>query len=154
VDEVSVTIEAAPERVWSLVTDVTKMGRWSPGCTGGRWTHGATGPAEGARFTGSNKHGPLRWSTHCTVIECDRASRFAFQVAENKMRWGWRLEPAEDGGTVLTQWRDRAGAPALPMRAAALLVFRGRIEETMRDGMHRTLAAIKAEAERAPIGRE
>lgn len=149
-DEVSVTIAAAPERVWSMVTDITNMGRWSPGSTGGRWTHGATGPAEGARFIGSNKHGFMRWSTHCTVVECEPPRRFTFQVAENKMRWGWRLEPADGGGTVLTQWRDRAGQPSLPMRAAALLVFGGKIEEAMLDGMRRSLAAIKAEAERLP----
>lgn len=146
-DEVSVTIAAAPERVWSMVTDITRMDRWSPGSTGGRWTDGATGPAEGARFTGSNKHGIMRWSTHCTVVECEPPRRFAFQVAENKSRWGWKLEPAEGGGTVLTQWRDRVGQPSLPVRAAALLIFRGKVDEAMLDGMRRTLAAIKAEAE-------
>ncbi|WP_028923794.1 SRPBCC family protein [Pseudonocardia acaciae] len=146
-DEVSVTIAAAPERVWALVTDIPNMGRWSPGCTGGRWTSGATGPAEGARFTGSNKHGLLRWSTHCTVIECEQPRRFAFQVRENKMRWGWKLEPAEGGGTVLTQWRDRTEAPSLPVRAAALLIFGGKVDETMVDGMRRTLDAVKADAE-------
>ena len=31
VDEVSIDIDAPPERVWDLVTDVTAMGRWSPG---------------------------------------------------------------------------------------------------------------------------
>ncbi len=42
VDEASVTIAAAPERVWALVTDITRMGEWSPESTGGRWTRGAT----------------------------------------------------------------------------------------------------------------
>src|SRR5882757_8208792 len=48
-DEASVTIEAAPEQVWPLVSDVTKYGRFSPGNTGGKWILGASGPAVGAR---------------------------------------------------------------------------------------------------------
>lgn len=147
-DEVSTTIAAAPERVWALVTDITRMGEWSPGNTGGRWTKGATGPAMGARFTGSNKHGWIRWVTHCTVIECEQPRRFAFQVAENKTQWGWKLEPTEDGGTVLTQWRNRVGEPALLIRTFGALVFRNRVDELMLDGMRNTLAAVKAEAER------
>ena len=50
------------------------MGRWSPECTGGKWLDGAAGPAEGARFKGSNKHGPLRCSTKCTIPKADRPS--------------------------------------------------------------------------------
>ena len=54
------TIDAPPERVWDLVTAITRMGEWSPESTGGRWTRGATGPATGARFVGSNRNGWVR----------------------------------------------------------------------------------------------
>jgi hypothetical protein len=148
-DEASVTIEAAPEQVWPLVSDVTKYGRFSPGNTGAKWILGASGPAVGARFIGFNKRGMARWPTNCKVIECEQSSKFAFQVLENKMQWGWRLEPTEDGGTLLTQWRHRVGEPIAPIRMFANLLFRGKLDEEMCDGMSHTLAAVKAEAERA-----
>jgi uncharacterized protein YndB with AHSA1/START domain len=147
VDEASVTIKATPERVWALVTDVTGMGRFSPGNTGGKWLGRGQQPAAGAKFLGFNKRGPARWITRCTVLECDRPNRFSFQVTENKMQWGWRIEPTE-GGTVLTQWRNRVGEPSAPVRLFANLLFRGKLDEEMIDGMRNTLAAVKAEAER------
>lgn len=147
-DESTVTIEAPPERVWELVTDIARMGEWSPESTGGRWTRGATGPAVGARFVGSNRHGRIRWNTHCRVVECTAPSRFAFTVAESRMTWGWRLEPDGDG-TRLTQWRDRTGQPNIAVRALAASGLLGRDRErSMVEGMHRTLAGVKAAAER------
>jgi uncharacterized protein YndB with AHSA1/START domain len=153
-DEASVTIDAAPEQVWALVSDITQTGKWSPSNTGGKWIMGASGPAVGARFIGFNKRGMARWPTTCKVIECERPSKFAFQVNENKMQWGFRIEPAEGGGTVLTQWRDRVGQPLAPVRLMASLLFRDKLDEEMIEGMHRTLAAVKAEAESttAPAG--
>ncbi|GAA2555053.1 SRPBCC family protein [Pseudonocardia hydrocarbonoxydans] len=147
-DEVTTTVAAPPERVWALVTDITRMGEWSPESTGGRWRGGATGPATGARFVGGNRNGWVRWSTHCRVVECTAPSRFAFTVAESRMTWGWRLEPDGDG-TRLTQWRERTGTPNVAVRALAASGLLGRDrEQLMVDGMHRTVAAVKAAAER------
>ena len=109
-DEAETIIATTPERVWALITDITRMGEWSPECRGGRWTGGATGPAAGARFVGFNAHGPVRWRTHCRVVECAEPHRFAFTVAENGMTWGWRIEP-DAGGTRLVQWAGADGAP-------------------------------------------
>jgi uncharacterized protein YndB with AHSA1/START domain len=51
-DVVSVerTIAASPDALWKMVSDVTRMGEWSPENTGGEWLKGATGPAVGAKF--------------------------------------------------------------------------------------------------------
>jgi uncharacterized protein YndB with AHSA1/START domain len=146
-NEAVVTIDATPERVWELVTDITRMGEWSPENTGGRWLSGARGPAVGARFLGFNAHGWLRWITRCRVVECERPSRFAFTVTESKMTWGWRLDP--DGtGTRLTQWREHTAEPDIMAKALAATRLLGRDRETlMVDGMHRTLARLKAHAE-------
>ncbi len=150
-DEASVTIAAAPERVWDMVSDITRMGEWSPGNTGGRWILGASGPAVGAKFLGFNKRGFARWFTTCKVTECERPSRFAFQVIENRMRWGFRLSSTADGGTELTQWRNRDKPPLAPIGLVAKLLFQGKVEEEMVDGMRRTLTAIKTKAEQ-PAG--
>ncbi len=144
-DEATVTIDAPP-----VVTDITRMGEWSPESTDGRWIGGATGPTVGARFVGLNAHGWLRWITRCRVVEVDEFRRFAFTVAESRMTWGWRLDP--DGtGTRLTQWRERTSRPNLAVRAFAGRGLIGRDREgLMVDGMHRTRAAVKAAAELSP----
>ena len=67
--EASVVVRADAGRVWSMVTDVTRMGEWSPETEGAEWIDGATGPAVGARFKGHNRKGRTRWSTTCEVIE-------------------------------------------------------------------------------------
>lgn len=148
-DEASVTIAAPPEQVWELVSDVTRMGRFSPSNTGGKWVGGATGPAVGAKFLGFNKRGLARWITRCQVIECEQPNRFAFKVAENKTEWGFRIEPNGPDGTVLTQWRNRAAPPPSVAKVAAKLIFRGKIDEEMTDGIRGTLDAIKAAAEKS-----
>lgn len=98
-DRAERTVQAPPERVWELVSDITRAGEWSPEATGGRWRGDATGPAVGARFTGGNRHGRIRWSTHCRVTECEPPHRFTFVVTESRTAWGWILEPAGDGAT-------------------------------------------------------
>lgn len=135
-------VEASPQRVWEIVSDVTRVGEFSPECTGGRWTDGARGPAGGAHFVGSNRHGPMRWNTHCTVVAAQPAEHFSYQVAESAMRWGFRLRGV-DGGTELTQYRVQIGDKPLWVKAvtASGALGRGR-EDMMRDGMRRSLAAI------------
>jgi uncharacterized protein YndB with AHSA1/START domain len=147
-DEVTVEIAAPAEAVWELVTDITRMGEWSPEATGGSWRHGATGPAPGARFVGSNRHGWARWWTHCRVVECERPRRFAFAVRESAMTWGWRIDDTDAGGVRLTQWRERTPQPGIVVRTLTAMGVMGRFrEDLMVDGMHRTTAAIKAHLE-------
>jgi len=35
--EASVVIEAPPEAVWSVISDVTRVGEWSGECRRGEW---------------------------------------------------------------------------------------------------------------------
>lgn len=145
-DDVSVHIAAAPHEVWDLITDVTQMGRWSPECTGGRFSRG-TGPTPGARFVGHNRHGAMRWSTHCTVVAAEPPEHFAFEVAESRTRWGYRLH-ATDGGTELTEYRCSLGPSPWYIRWIAQAGLLGCDRDTlMVDGMRQTLRAIKAAAE-------
>ncbi|MEC9035098.1 MAG: SRPBCC family protein, partial [Actinomycetota bacterium] len=52
-------INASPEAVWNLVTDLTRMGDWSPENKGGNWVKGATGAEVGAKFKGVNSNGKV-----------------------------------------------------------------------------------------------
>jgi uncharacterized protein YndB with AHSA1/START domain len=146
-DEVSLHVDAPAEVLYDLVSDITQMGRWSPENTGGRWRDGAQGPAEGARFRGSNRRGPVRWWTHCTVTKADRPSAFEFQVSESGMVWGYRFEP-EGAGTLVTEYREhtRAVNPVVKLVQVSGLIGRDR-ERLMVEGMQATLERVKEAAE-------
>ena len=71
-DAVTVEIAASPAEVYALVSDITRMGEWSPECVQCTWTKGATGPSVGARFKAKNKggRGPA-WGNTPTVTAAD-----------------------------------------------------------------------------------
>jgi uncharacterized protein YndB with AHSA1/START domain len=149
-DEVTVQVAAPPEHVWSLVTDVTQTGRWSPECTGCAWEDGADRAVVGARFKGHNRHGAMRWTTHCEVVAAEEPTHFAFQVKESGMRWGYRFEPDGEGGTNLTEYRDKTRPVPLPIRLVQRSGILGRDREgLMVKGMRETLERVKAAAEQA-----
>jgi hypothetical protein len=147
-DSVTVHMNATPAAVWDLVSDVTRIGSYSPETFEAEWTGGATGPAVGATFRGHvkrNQKGPIYW-TSCRVVAADPGREFAFDVITGGKalnRWGYVIEPAGDGVDVTESFRL---APTLPLRLywALLGWARGR---TNRNGMRTTLERIKAEVE-------
>jgi len=77
---VSKDIAASPDAVWSMVSDLTRMGEWSPENQGGEWVKGATGPAVGALFKGRNSNGKKSWSTTVKVNEYDPPRQHQLRV--------------------------------------------------------------------------
>jgi len=113
-NEISVQreIHAPAEQLWAMISDVTRMGEWSPETTGGAWLKGATGPAVGAKFKGVNQNGKKTWSTVCTVTEADPGNAFVFRVDVGPLKvaeWSYRFTPAEGGCTVTETWTDKRG---------------------------------------------
>ena len=112
-------MNASPEQVWDLVSDVTKIGRYSPETFEAEWLGDATGPAEGARFRGHvkrNEKGPVYW-TECTVVACTPGREFAFAVrsrpfglplaSRNTVQLTWSYVLTETGdGTDVTESFD------------------------------------------------
>jgi hypothetical protein len=49
----SIMVARSPEDLYDMVSDVTRMGEWSPVCTACWWDDGL-GPQPGAWFTGRN----------------------------------------------------------------------------------------------------
>jgi uncharacterized protein YndB with AHSA1/START domain len=145
---VTVHISAPPERVWELVSDVTRIGEFSPETFEAEWTGGATGPEAGARFRGHVKRngvGPVYW-TSCTVTACEPGSEFAFGVGPSGRplnTWRYRLEPA-GGGTDVTESFELTGLRWLKLYWTVLGWARGR---TNCDGMRTTLERMKAATE-------
>jgi len=149
-DSVTVHMAAPPEKVWDLVSDVTKIGRYSPETFEAKWIDGATGPAAGAKFRGHvkrNGKGPVYWTT-CTVTACDPGREFAFGVgtgAKPLNVWRYALAP-KGGGTDVTESFQLADTWWLHLYWRLLGWARGR---TNRNGMRATLEAIKREVEQA-----
>jgi uncharacterized protein YndB with AHSA1/START domain len=102
----TIQIQAPPEKVYALITDVTRMGEWSPECVKAEWVGDATGPAVGARFKGHNKlNWLIRWSTTPTVKVADPGREFTFETGKpgkEQTRWTYRFAPM-DGGTELSE---------------------------------------------------
>lgn len=148
-DEASLRIDATPEQLYGIVTDVAAMGRLSPECTGGKWLDGAAGPAVGARFKGHNKRGFARWSTTNTVVAAEPAREFAFETKQSGTRWRYRFETDGDA-TVVTESREACADLPLVAKVFATLALGGvgDHEDEMRSGMVATLERLKAVAER------
>jgi uncharacterized protein YndB with AHSA1/START domain len=113
-DAVSVTREiAAPaEHVWALVSDVTRMGEWSPENDGGKWLEGATEARPGAKFRGVNRRGKRRWSTLATVTDAEPGRQFAFRVTSSGFKvadWAYGFQPTASGCVVTESWTDKRG---------------------------------------------
>ena len=147
--EVTVHIEASPAQVWDLVSDVTRIGEFSPETFEARWTRGSTGPAVGATFKGHVKRngvGPTYW-TGCQVTRCEPERVFEFSVGSDKVtvnNWGYRLEPDATGTKVTEYFRLE---PMLPLRLYWTVMghLRGRTNEK---GMRTTLERMKAVVEK------
>ena len=143
----SITVSRPPEELYALVSDVTRMGEWSPVCTGCWWDDDSRGA--GAWFTGRNEIPGKTWETRSQVVADEPGREFAFVVGGNRTSWGYTFESV-DGGTRMTEsWEilpageeyflERFGAEAeaeVQQRA-----------DTARSGIRNTLAAIKAAAE-------
>jgi len=147
--EVTLWIDAPPSEVWALVSDVTRIGEFSPETFEARWTRGSSGPEVGARFKGHVKRngvGPTYW-TACTVTVCEPERVFEFSVGTPDVavnNWGYRLAP-RDGGTDVTEYFRLE--PVWFLRGYWLLLgaLRGR---TNKRGMRTTLERMKAVLEK------
>ncbi len=147
-DSVTVHMNAPADKIWDLVSDVTKIGRYSPETFEAEWLEGATGPAAGAKFRGHvkrNGRGPIYWTT-CTVIASVPGKEFSFGVGPSDKPlnvWSYTLEPSGDG-TDVTESFELSPTALLRFYWAVLGWARGK---TNRDGMRTTLEKIKAEVE-------
>ncbi len=141
-------MEAPPERIWELVSDVTQIGRFSPETFEAEWIDGSSGPQVGATFRGHvrrNEKGPTYW-TKCRVTECEPGRKFAFGVLTGGRilnTWAYALEPAGTG-TAVTESFQLAPTWALRLYWACLGWARG---ARNRNDMRRTLERIKADVE-------
>ena len=146
----SVVVARSPEDLYDMVSDVTRMGEWSPVCTACWWEDGQ-GPRPGAWFVGRNELPERIWETRSQVVAADRGREFAFVVGGSWVRWGYTFTSVEEGTQVTESWEflpdgitrfhNRFGGDAPAQIADRALAAR--------DGIPATLAALKKAAESA-----
>ena len=146
----SIRISAAAQDVYDLVSDVSRMGEWSPEATGAVRANKQL--QAGDTFVGLNRFALARWWTNCTVLHADRGERFGFDVDFGPMpvsRWTYEFSPQPDGSTEVSEtWIDRRnGLMALPVRLAGRVVIPGDRAVHNRANMRVTLKRLKAHAE-------
>lgn len=154
IQESTIEIDAPPELVYALISDVTRTGEWSPECYRCEWLEGWDGPEVGARFRGYNRYRWLKWSRLNEVVVADPGREFAFKVLTDWMNkdssiWRYQLEE-RDGRTVLT---ERTEVLVWPGSMVRFLTFLARRPMDMTDNISDSLVKIKRMAESSPTSR-
>jgi uncharacterized protein YndB with AHSA1/START domain len=147
-------IQAPVQRVWELVSDVTRTGEWSPENTGAAWLPGVKGPQRGARFIGKNRNGWRRWWSVGTIVDSEPGRRFTFRVTAPVFKvaeWSYALETTSGGCRVTETWTDQRSRFFKPV-AEGVTGTRNRAERN-RANMEQTLDGLKAAAEASPDSR-
>jgi Polyketide cyclase / dehydrase and lipid transport len=146
-DTASLEVAASAEKLWQLISDVSRMGAWSQETLRAEWVGGATGPAVGARFRSYGKG----WPSRSTLIEVEAAEpgkSFGFATVAGHYRhthWMYKLTPC-DGGTRVAETRTAPTPPSYPVYAFRR-IFRRDGGRSFEDGMRAALQRLKAAAE-------
>ena len=141
-----IEIEAPVAKVWSLVSDLSRMPQWSPQCR----VMKPLGPLRpGTRTINLNRRKFLFWPTTCTLTEVVPEKKVAFRVDANNTVWSYELEPTATG-TRLVETRNAENGVKPVSTATVNALFGGvpSFEEELVTGMNESLAKIKAAAER------
>jgi hypothetical protein len=108
-------VNASPQELYDVVSDLPRSGEWSPECKGGEWVVGEPGQV-GSIFRGDNLRstevvpwapvirGP--WQTESEVVEAVPGKVFRWVVLNSargrqESVWSYEIEPAPGGGSTL-----------------------------------------------------
>ncbi len=143
--EATIDVDAPPESVWAMVSDLPRMASWSPQVVR---TIARGGPGVGTRTLNINRSGWKVWPTRSKVIRFEEPREIAFRIKDNLTIWSYSLEPTGSGTRIVHR---REAPDGLSSVSAALqkAVLGGleKFDEEVLDGMRTTLRRIKAEAE-------
>jgi hypothetical protein len=146
----SIVIARSPEDLYDMVSDVTRMGEWSPVCKACWWEEGDD-RGVGAWFGGRNEAPDRTWETRSQVVAADPGKEFAFNVGGTWARWGYAFSPVDGGTEVTESWEFLPGGLSMfkehfGEEADNAIADRS---EAARTGIPATLAGLKRVAEAA-----
>lgn len=143
--EASIDIAAAPEKVWSVVSDLKRIREFSPqtlrmqplgAVKTGTWT------------VNLNKAKGYVYPTTSRVVRFEPNKAIAFRMNENQTIWSYTLEPTTTG-TKLIQRRDTPNGVTWIVRKMidGILGGEAAFENDLVAGMNETLGKIKRTVE-------
>ena len=153
----SVTVAGSSrDAAYDLISDITRMGEWSPECVRCEWITGRG--AVGSRFLGHNRSGASAWTTECEVIVADRPTTFAWDVltlapSPRTSVWRFRITEEVDGRVTIEERFEMTAPPdglravlerTPPHRRAAVLEAR---RQGIQRGIGTTLERMRAQLE-------
>jgi uncharacterized protein YndB with AHSA1/START domain len=141
----SVDVDADPESVWAVVSDVTRMSEWSPECRK-IVVLGSPRSGLGTRLLGLNRRGWAVWPTTSQVVRFDAPRAVAWKTKESGATWTYELE-ATGTGTRLTGRRDLPAYTAGTKLMAPLIGGARGHDEELVAGITTTLERIKTAVE-------
>lgn len=148
----SIEIDATPEQVWAVVSDLRRMGEWSPMTRkvivrGGELREGAT-------TVNVNRLGWKVWPTRSKVTSYEPNKQVAFRIVDNGSQWIYDLEPLDTGTrTRLTETRDvsRGTTAVSNFLVDKALGGESAFETRLVRGMEATLRRIKDAVESSQV---
>ena len=151
----SIAIDCPPDRVYEIVSDVTRIGELSPVCQSATWDDPLQAAAAGSWFTGHNAIGEFTWDTHCQVVAADPGREFTFinhgpNGDIELVRWGYSLSPEGDGTKVTESWQILPAYPDFVAAGDPKTDVEARMDgmaQLAQDGIKETLANLKRVAE-------
>lgn len=147
-DQVDLVIQADALVLYDMVSDLPRIGEWSPECERVEWEGDVVVPVVGSTFNGHNAVGPgrrIRYSRHGQVLAADRGTEFTFITDEGgrpSTLWRYRFETTAVGTKVTEGYEVRW----IPTWARILDVPLNRHKELLK-GMRTTLLGLKTAAE-------
>lgn len=149
--EAEIEIAAAPDTVWTAISDVAAMKQRSPELVTMRLLGK---PKVGRRSINLNRRKGFAWPTTARItrwkppVNDDGSGAFAFHVWPTNVEWSYELEPTA-GGTRVVERRTALNDPSLSVRLTARLALGGADNHDVEllAGMNATLAALKSEIE-------
>ena len=101
--ETSIDIEASPESVYAILTDLTRISELSPECYKAEWEGDGTSAVVGAKFRGYNDNGGNKWDQGCVVVAAEPGKEWSFEVPGDDGRgtiWRYQIQATSDGCRV------------------------------------------------------
>lgn len=147
--ETSIEILATPAAVWAVVSDMRRMTEWSPEVMFQGFTRRQL--RQGTRSLNLNKRKGFVWPTSSKITTFEADKELSFYVYGAAAQWTYVLEPTATGTRLIERRELKGGKRAVASKLTAAVALGG-IEShdvELIEGMNKTLARIKAEAETA-----
>jgi Polyketide cyclase / dehydrase and lipid transport len=157
--EVEITVDVSRAVLWERITDISRVGEWSPECRGADWLETAgSRPRAGDRFAGHNGYGNgFVADVVCVVTAADEPQTFAWVVLDESgdperpgSCWRYDLLPTDSPYRTLIRQSFEHGPGITGMSVAAVehqdraeAVIEGRLDE-LRNNMRATITAMAA----------